>query len=121
MKTGRQLQQDIDEHHKRQRLLERVQRLVDKWQPILGVRINEIHVRRMNSYWASINQGHSRMWVCQDLANVSNALLEFVVVHELVHMRTDGHDPDFYALMDQHLPGWRKKHAAFAGPMTRRS
>jgi predicted metal-dependent hydrolase len=87
----------------------------------LGVRIHEVRIRDMKSYWASINEVDSRMWISQDLADLSAGLLEFVVVHELIHMRTDGHDPKFFALMDQHLPGWRKKHAAFAGPMTRHS
>jgi len=71
--------------------------LLDKWEPILGVTIDELRVRKMKSYWASINEGASRMWVSSDLAKPRQKYLEFVVVHELVHMRTNGHDAKFYA------------------------
>jgi predicted metal-dependent hydrolase len=120
-KTSRQLDGEIAEHQARVRLHTRVRKLLDKWQPILGIRVDEIHVRKMKSYWASINEGASRMWVSLDLVNQPHKYLECVVVHELIHMLTNGHDEKFFALMDQHLPGWRKVHQTFAGPMTRHS
>ncbi len=120
-KTSRQLDGEIAEHQARERLRTRVRKLLDKWQPILGVRVDEIHVRKMKSYWASINEHASRMWVSLDLVNQPQKYLECVVVHELIHMLTNGHDAKFFALMDQHLPGWRKVHQTFAGPMTQHS
>ena len=120
-KTSRQLDGEIAEHQARARLRTRVRKLLDKWQPILGVRVDEIHVRKMKSYWASINEHASRMWVSLDLVNQPQKYLECVVVHELIHMLTNGHDAKFYALMDQHLPRWRKVHQTFAGPMTQHS
>ena len=120
-KTSRQLDDEIKDHQTRTRLLARVQRLLDKWQPILGVKVSEVHVKKMKSYWASINEHDSRMWVSAELARQSPAFLEYVVVHELVHMLTDGHDARFYELMDRHLPGWRRQHQEYAGPMTKHS
>lgn len=120
-KTSRQLDGEIAEHQARARLHTRVRKLLDKWQLILGVRVDEIHVRKMKSYWASINEHASRMWVSLDLVNQPQKYLECVVVHELIHMLTNGHDAKFFALMDQHLPGWRKVHQTFAGPMTQHS
>jgi predicted metal-dependent hydrolase len=121
MKTARQLEREIAEHRAREDLLARVRKLLAKWQPILGVKVGEVHTRKMKSYWASINEHDKRMWVSLDLASQPPKYLEYVVVHELVHMLTDGHDAKFYALMDQHLPGWRKTHQVFAGPMTQHS
>jgi len=127
------LDSDIAEHRKREELRKRVQKLLDKWQPILGVNIREAHVRKMKSYWGSVNERDGRMWVSLDLAHESPKHLEYVVVHELVHLMSDvacrksksstcgGHDDKFYELMDKHLPGWRKIHAEFAGPMTQHS
>jgi len=120
-KTTRQFDREIMEHVARKRLQVRVRKLIDKWSPILGVHIDEVHVRKMKSYWASINEAHSRMWVSLDLAKQPHKYLELVVVHELVHMLTNGHDAKFRALMDRHLPGWRKIHQTFAGPMTQHS
>jgi predicted metal-dependent hydrolase len=121
LKTARQLDQEIAEHQVRERLLKRVRKLLDKWQPILGVKIREVHIKDMKTYWGSTNERDSRMWISLELADKPAKDLEYVVVHELVHLRTDGHDGKFYALMDQHLPGWRKQHQTFAGPMRRHS
>lgn len=120
-KTARQLDREVAEHQARERLLVRVRKLLAKWQPILGVKVGEVHVKKMKRYWASINEHDSRMWVAEDLANQPAPYLEYVIVHELVHMLTNGHDAKFYALMDRHLPGWRKIHMTFAGPMTQHS
>ena len=120
-KTSRQLDREIAKQLAREHLRARVRKLLDKWQPILVVKVGEVHVRKMKSYWASINEHDARMWVSEDLAKQPHKYLECVVVHELVHMLTNGHDEKFYALMDQHLPGWRKIHQTFAGPMSQHS
>jgi predicted metal-dependent hydrolase len=41
------------------------------------------------------------------------AFVEVILVHELVHQLTNGHDPAFFELMDRHLPGWRRIHARY--------
>ena len=121
LKTSRRLDDDIADHRERERLLARVQKLIDKWQPILGVKVHEVHIKKMGTYWATMTEGDSRMWVNQQLAKQPPGFLQYVVVHELVHLKTDGHDGRFYALMDQHLPGWRRYHEAKAAPMTQHS
>lgn len=120
-RSARQLDRDIDEQRARHRLLQRVRKVLDKWEPILGVQIHDVRVRKMKSYWASINEPQSRMWVAADLAKLPPRAFEYAVVHELVHLRTDGHDAKFNDLLDRHLPGWRIEHANYAGPMTRHS
>ena len=121
MKTSRQLDAEISEHQARAKLLARLRKLVAKWQRILGVKIGEVHVRKMKTYWASINERDKRVWFSLELAGQSPKFVEYVVAHELVHMLTDGHDERFYALMDRYLPGWRQQHAMNAGPMTQHS
>jgi len=120
-KTPRHLDGEIAEAHVRDHLMARVRKLLDKWQPILGVKVHEVHVKKMGTYWATMTEGDSRMWVNQQLAKQPPGFLQYVVVHELVHLKTDGHDGKFYALMDQHLPGWRRYHEAKAAPMTQHS
>lgn len=108
MKTPRQLDRDI-------RFGKRVQRLLDKWQPILGVRVIDFRIRKMRAF-GSVNLPARRLWISQALVEMSPADLEYVVVHELVHLLVDdergpGHDARFYALMDHYLPSWRQRHA----------
>lgn len=116
MRTSRRIDGEIADELERSRLSARVQRLLDKWQPILGVRVREFRIKKMTS-WASLNPPDRRLWISQALAMMSDAALEYVVVHELVHLLIDegpagsGHDDRFYALMDRHLPTWRRRHA----------
>jgi predicted metal-dependent hydrolase len=114
VKTARQLDREIADYGDRERLMRRVQRLIDKWQPILGVRVGEVRIKKMRAFGA-LNVRDGRLWVSQALAAMSPADLEYVVVHELVHLlirqeEGSGHDARFYALMDHYLPGWRRRH-----------
>lgn len=120
-KKTRKLDEEIADHRVGERLLSRVRRLLDKWEPIIGVKIGEVRTKKMSTYWATINEGDSRLWLDTKLAKESPGFLQYVIVHELVHLRTNGHDGKFYALMDKHLPGWRRYHEAKAGPMTQHS
>ncbi len=116
MTSSRQLDREITDELSRARLAVRVQKLLDKWQPILGVRIREFRIKKMSS-WGSLNPPDRRLWISQALATMSDAALEYVIVHELVHLLIDegsagsGHDEHFYALMDRYLPTWRRRHA----------
>jgi predicted metal-dependent hydrolase len=116
-KTASQLDREIANHQERGRLNRRIQKLLNKWQAILGVRVHEFHVKKMNS-WGSLNPRDRRLWISGALATMSDAALEYVIVHELVHLMIDegpagsGHDDRFYALMDRYLPTWRRRHAS---------
>ena len=129
MKTARQLDREIADHQARDRLARRVQKLLDKWQPILGVAVREFRIKKMRAF-GSLNLPERRLWISQSLATMSPADLEYVVVHELVHLlvgdaaalrlvrgeKGSGHDARFYALMDHYLPSWRRRHARLRGP-----
>lgn len=120
-KTPRQLDREIADHQERERLSRRVQRLLDKWQPILGVEVREFRLKKMRAFGA-LNPRDRRLWVSQTLAGMSDTALEYVVVHELMHLLMDegpvgsGHDARFYALMDRYLPTWRRRHARLRSP-----
>lgn len=118
--SSRRLDREVEDELERSRLAARVQRLLEKWQPVLGVRVREFRIKKMGA-WGSLNPVDRRLWVSQSLARMSDAALEYVVVHELVHLLIDegpagsGHDDRFYALMDRHLPTWRRRHARLRG------
>lgn len=120
MRSARQIDREVADQLERSRLSARVEKLLAKWQPILGARVREFRIKKMTS-WASINPPERRLWVSQALAKMSNAALEYVIVHELVHLLIDegpagsGHDERFYAVMDRYLPTWRRRHARLRG------
>jgi len=112
---------DLNESLERKKLRERIKRLIDKWEPILGVQINSWDVRPGKRYWGTSNTETSHITFNTAMAKLAPRFIEYLVVHELVHHRTDGHDTRFYALMDQHLPGWRKMNAQIEEPLQRYS
>jgi predicted metal-dependent hydrolase len=112
---------DLGEAETRRKLRGQIQRLLDKWQPILGVRIDDWELREMKNYWGSANSTTGHIIFNTELARLPRRYLEYIVVHELVHQLTDGHDARFYQLMDKHLPGWRKMQARIEEPLERYS
>jgi len=112
---------DLDEAKRNQKLHQRIQRLLDKWQPVLGVQLRAWSVRKMKNYWGSANSTTGDIIFNSELAKLPPSYVQYIVVHELVHQLTDGHDQRFYELMDRHLPGWRKMQARIEEPLTRYS
>ncbi|WP_457554058.1 M48 family metallopeptidase [Desulfobacula sp.] len=81
---------------------------VDNWQPRLGVTINEFNVRKMKTRWGSCNINAKRIWLNLALIKLSPPLLEYVIVHEMVHLLERKHNARFKGFMNQFIPDWRK-------------
>lgn len=86
--------------------------LIDKWQPIIGEKVNAFGIKRMKTRWGTCNPRARRIWLGLDLATKPLCCLEYVVVHEMVHLLEASHNKRFQALMDSFLPNWRhiKEH-----------
>jgi predicted metal-dependent hydrolase len=91
----------------RQRLKELAEPLIAQWQSTLGVPLQAWCIRRMKTKWGSCNTESRRILLNLELAKKSPECLEYIVVHELVHLLVRHHDERFQALMDRHLPRWR--------------
>lgn len=85
--------------------------LVAKWEPVLGVRVNKIAYRNMTSRWGSCQPATGRVCINTRLALYPPECLEYVVVHELCHLRVHGHGPAFWALVEQCLPDYKQSRA----------
>ena len=86
--------------------------LLDVWAARMGVRYDFLGLRRMSTRWGSCVPARRRIWLNVALLPRHPALIEYVVVHELAHLREASHGPAFRALMDTHLPDWRERRAA---------
>lgn len=88
-------------------LREQIAELVTKWEQRIGVRVNEWKIRKMRTRWGTCNREAGRIWINLELAKKPPSCLEFIVVHEMVHLHERHHNERFRALMDAALPHWR--------------
>ena len=85
--------------------------LVAQWEPRMNVHAKKLHVQKMKTRWGSCNTRTHHIRINSELAKKPPECLEYVVVHELVHLLEPSHNRRFYALMDQFLPNWKKVRA----------
>lgn len=104
--TNQNAREALLTHYYRQVLKQRIPELLSKWQPKLGVSVNAWGIKRMKTKWGSCNIMDKRIWLNLELVKKSPECLEFVVVHELVHLLERYHNKRFYAFMDEYLPTW---------------
>lgn len=90
-------------------------RLFSFWEEATGLRATSWQTKYMTSRWGTCNTKTGKVWLNVQLATKAPACLEYVTLHELVHLVERGHGVRFKALMDQYLPEWRKTRALLNG------
>lgn len=84
-----------------------VPQLLRKWEPKLEVTVEDCRVRRMRTRWGSCNAEARRVWLNSELAKKPPRCLEYILVHEMVHLLERNHTDRFKELMDRFMPNWR--------------
>jgi predicted metal-dependent hydrolase len=91
----------------RKQLREAAEPLLAKWESKIGVKAEFWGVKRMKTKWGSCNHETSRVWLNSELAKKPIECLEYIVVHELIHLIEPSHDDNFVKLLDKYLPNWQ--------------
>ncbi len=104
--SGEDKRQAFVEEWYRARLKEAVPPLLVRWQPLLGVEVERFFVQRMKTKWGSCNHQARTIRLNTELAKKPPDCLEYIVVHELVHLLEPTHNARFVALMDRFMPEW---------------
>lgn len=91
----------------REQLKQLIPKLVEQWQTKIGVTANDWGVKKMKTKWGSCNIEEKRIWINLDLAKKPPECLEYIIVHELVHLLERNHNSRFIAFMDEFMPKWR--------------
>ncbi len=81
--------------------------IIAKWEKEMRVRVSEFGVKRMKTKWGTCNRKARRIWINLELAKKPPECLEYIVVHEMVHLLERYHNSVFYGYMDRFLPLWR--------------
>lgn len=84
-----------------------VEHLVDKWQPVIGVRVTGITIRQMKTRWGSCNVKTHHININLALLHKPAECLEYVVVHEMTHILEASHNQVFWNYMTEFYPNWK--------------
>jgi hypothetical protein len=105
--TDENKKQAIVEEWYRAQLKQAVAPLIAKWEPLIGVKVKQFFVQRMKTKWGSCNADSRSIRLNTDLAKKPQECLEYIVVHEMVHLLESTHNTRFIALMDRFMPKWQ--------------
>lgn len=95
----------------RARLQELLPEMFAKWESRIGVKSNKVAIRDTRAQWGSCNVQTKNISISVWLGAYPEECIEYVVVHELVHLLEKGHNERFYAYLDYYFPNWRECRA----------
>lgn len=107
-RASRQKRQAVLAAWYREQLRQTAEPLIAKWEPVVGRRASRLYVQQMRSRWGSCNVTKRSIRLNSELAKRAPHLLEYVVVHELVHLLEASHNQVFKGHMTRLLPHWRE-------------
>lgn len=91
----------------REQVREALPALIGKWEHILRVQVERTYVQRMKTKWGGCNPAKRTLRFNSELAKKPVECLEYIVVHEMMHLLEPTHNARFIALLDLHMPKWR--------------
>jgi predicted metal-dependent hydrolase len=91
----------------RKKLRQELPPLLAKWQTKVGVQVAQLRIKKMKTLWGSCNAEARRIWLNLDLAKKPMLCLEYILVHEMVHILERHHNERFKVIMDELMPSWR--------------
>ncbi len=79
----------------------------EQWEERVGVDANEIRIKKMKTRWGSCNHRTKRIWLNLELAKKPISCIEYVLVHEIIHLVEKKHNNDFVFLLEKYFPKWK--------------
>lgn len=91
----------------RNRLKEQIPALLEKWQSITGIQVSSWGIKVMKTKWGSCNAGERRIWFNLELVKKPSHCIEYILVHEMVHIIERRHNEKFREYLDRFMPQWQ--------------
>jgi len=105
--TSREKRQQVVNEWNRQQLKQQIPAIIRKYEKLMAVEIYNFGVKKMKTKWGTCNIEAKHIWLNLELAKKPGEYLEYVVVHEMIHMLEPTHNDRFVMLMDQVMPKWK--------------
>jgi predicted metal-dependent hydrolase len=93
----------------REQVRTQVAPLLARWQRLLGVHVRHLYVQHMKTRWGSCTPAAASIRLNTELARKPPTCLEYILVHELLHLLEPTHNRRFTDLLDRHLPDWQSR------------
>jgi len=106
--SSREYKRQVLNEWYRRELKKLLPEMIAHWEKKIGVRVDFWGIKLMKTKWGSCNTEEKRIWLNLELAKKPVECLEYVLVHEMVHLLERYHNDRFYSLMDRFLPNWKK-------------
>lgn len=91
----------------RKELKKQIPLIIKKWEKIIQVVVNDWGVKQMKTKWGACNIEEKRIWINLELAKKPSQCLEYIVVHEMIHLLERHHNDHFLYYMDKYMPQWK--------------
>lgn len=101
-----QCQKILNEWYRKE-LKKLIPSLIGKWESIIDVKVSRWGVKQMKTKWGSCNTLDKRIWINLELAKKPVQCLEYIIVHEMLHLLERHHNDRFQALLEKFLPRWK--------------
>lgn len=92
----------------RRELKKIIPELIEKWEKHLNVKVGDWRIKLMKTKWGSCPIDQKRIWLNLELAKKPKQCLEYIIVHEMVHLLERHHNMRFLYYMDKYLPNWKQ-------------
>jgi len=106
-RTGTKQRQILLNEYYRNELKELVAEYIEKWEKKIPVKVRDFGIKRMKTRWGTCNIEAKRIWINLELAKKPLQCLEYIVVHEMVHLLERKHNERFMAYLNKFMPRWR--------------
>lgn len=106
--TAKQREAYVNEWY-RALLKEKIEIYLPKWENITGLYCDSWQTKYMTTRWGTCNTNTRKIWLNLQLAKKPIECLEYVILHELAHLKVRNHSKDFVTIMNQYMPYWREK------------
>lgn len=107
--TSIQKRKEIFEKFYRSNLRDLIPILLEKWQKKVGVQVNEVKIKKMKTKWGACNHKDKRIWLNLELTKKPLHCIDYVFVHELVHLIEKNHSKQFLRILESILPNWQSE------------
>ena len=106
--TAKQREHFIREEF-RKILIEQLNRLIPKWEETTGLYCDSFQTKYMLTRWGTCNSKAKRIWINLQMVEKPLECLEYIILHELTHLKISNHGKDFIANMDKYMPDWKDR------------